>query len=322
MIAPFINAIYSIFTYGLVRGTGLYIEPPVPPAVNIELSTHCNLSCPECVTGSGTLTRRKGFMDPALADKLASEISGNVLSAYLYFQGEPMMHPRFFEIVSLYRNMNPGISTNGHFLDDRNCEKLIGSGLKKIIISYDGVTPETYSKYRRGGDQATVKEGIERLAAKVKLLRSPLVVELQFLLGRHNEHEVNEAARFARSIGARFRVKSMQVLDPGRAENWMPVKDNRGRYEIQGGEVRAAHTPEKGCLRMWATAVVTIEGDVVPCCFDKNASHAMGNIKDHTFRDIWHGEKYRAFRKSVLKRRSSVVICKECPQGTRLRFRS
>src|SRR5665648_99002 len=96
MIAPYINAIYSIFGYVVARVSGLPVIPPLPPAVSIELSTHCNLSCPECVTGSGALTRRKGFMDPSLAVKLASELSGNALSAYLYFQGEPMMHPQFF----------------------------------------------------------------------------------------------------------------------------------------------------------------------------------------------------------------------------------
>src|SRR5512133_723349 len=136
MTAPYINAIYSILTYGLARTTGIYAGPPLPPAISVELSTICNLHCPECVTGTDTLTRRKGFMDPALAAKLASDISGSALSAWLYWQGEPMMHPQFFEIVSLYRGMNPVISTNGHFLDSANCHRLATSGLKKIIISY------------------------------------------------------------------------------------------------------------------------------------------------------------------------------------------
>jgi MoaA/NifB/PqqE/SkfB family radical SAM enzyme len=163
MTAPYTNAIYSILTYGLSRTAAGYTRPPLPPAVSIELSTCCNLSCPECVTGSGTLTRRRGFMDPALAAKLASDISGSSLSAWLYWQGEPMMHPQFFDMVRLFRGMNPVISTNGHFLDSANCHMLATSGLKRIIVSYDGVTPETYSIYRRGGDHTEVKQGIVRL---------------------------------------------------------------------------------------------------------------------------------------------------------------
>jgi radical SAM protein with 4Fe4S-binding SPASM domain len=261
-------------------------------------------------------------MDPALAAKLASDISGSALSAWLYWQGEPMMHPQFFDIVSLFRGINPVISTNGHFLDSSSCQRLAMSGLKKIIISYDGETQETYSIYRRGGDHAGVKEGIVRLTDTLRKLRSPLMVELQLLVGRHNGHEVAAAARFARSVNARFSVKSMQVLDPERVENWIPARSDRARYKIQTGLVKGVRAPERGCLRMWSTAVVTIDGDVVPCCFDKNAAHVMGNIKSQTFSEIWHGYSYRAFRKQVLLRRSSVDICRDCPQGTRLRFRS
>jgi len=321
MIAPYINAIYSIFVYGLVRATGRFLIPPLPPAVSIELSTHCNLSCPECVTGSGTLTRRKGFMDPSLALKLASELSGNVLSAYLYFQGEPMMHPRFFGIARMFRKMNPVISSNGHFLDSKNCNMLARSGLKKIIISYDGVNPDTYNIYRVGGDHARVKEGIERLTGEIERFRSPLVLELQFLEGRHNFKEISEAKRFAESVNARFRIKSMQVLDPDRAERWVPDESRRARYIRKEGRISPVRTRERGCLRMWTTAVVTIDGDVLPCCYDKNGVHMMGNIKEHTFRDIWNSEEYTAFRKAVLKKRSSVDICRECPQGMPLRFR-
>jgi len=322
MTAPYINAIYSILTYGLARTTGLNARPPMPPAVSIELSTCCNLSCPECVTGSDMLTRRKGFMDPALADKLASDISGSALSAWLYWQGEPMMHPQFFEILSLFRGMKPVIATNGHFLDSTNCHRLAASGLKKIIISYDGETPETYSIYRQGGDHTVVKQGIMRLAEILKEHTSPPEMELQFLVGRHNEHEVAGAAIFARSVNARFSVKSMEVLEPERVENWIPVRSDRSRYSVNAGRVRGVRAPDRGCLRMWTTSVITVDGDVVPCCFDKNAAHIMGNIKDRTFSEIWHSDSYTAFRKQVLSRRSSVDICRNCPQGTRLRFRS
>lgn len=322
MTAPFTNAIYSILTYGLARTAGIDAWPPLPSAVSIELSTCCNLSCPECVTGSGKLTRTKGFMDPVLAAKLASEISGSALSAWLYWQGEPMMHPQFFDILSLFRGMNPVISTNGHFLDSGNCHRLATSGLKKIIVSYDGVTPQTYSIYRRGGNHAKVEQGIVRLSETFKKYSSPPVVELQFLVGRHNELELAGAARFARLVNARFSIKTMQVLDPERVENWIPARSHRARYTIKAGRVIGVRAPERGCLRMWTTAVVTVDGDVVPCCFDKNAAHVMGNIKDQTFNDIWHGDIYRSFRRQVLSQRSSVDICRGCPQGIRLRFRN
>ena len=321
MHAPYLNAIYSVFSYGMKRYAGISLRPPLPPAINVELSSRCNLSCPECVTGAGLLRRKNDFIDYSLAGKIATELSGRTLSAWLYFQGEPMLHPRFFDIVMLFHKMRPVISTNGHFLDEENCRMLADSALEKIIIPYDGATPGIYNVYRKGGDLVQVSDGIRRLARVIKSRGSKVKIELQFLLHRYNEHEVQEAAAFARSVNAVFRIKSMQVLDDDRAGHWMPSDARRSRYVRYEETWKPVSSPSRGCFRMWTTAVVTVDGDVVPCCYDKYAGHAMGNINGMTFSEIWSGEKFRSFRESVIKSRSSVDICANCPQGKRMLFR-
>jgi radical SAM protein with 4Fe4S-binding SPASM domain len=303
------------------RHGSISLQPPLPPAINVELSSRCNLSCPECVTGAGLLRRRNDFIDYSLAGKIATELSGRTLSAWLYFQGEPMLHPRFFDIVMLFRKMSPVISTNGHFLDEENCRMLADSALKKIIIPYDGATTATYNIYRIGGDHSLVTDGVRRLAQVIKTRGSKAKIELQFLLHRYNEHEVQEAAAYARSVNAIFRIKSMQVIDAEKAGDWMPGDGKRSRYLESGGQWRPVRSPSRGCFRMWTTAIVTVDGDVVPCCFDKHAGHAMGSINDMTFSEIWSGEKFRSFRESVMKSRASVDICAQCPQGKRIFFR-
>lgn len=320
MSAPYLNAIYSVLSYGMKRYAGFSLQPPLPPAINVELSSRCNLSCPECVTGAGLLRRMNDFMDYSLADKIAAELSGRTLSAWLYFQGEPMLHPRFFDIVMLFRKMRPVISTNGHFLDEENCRMLSGSALWKIIIPYDGATPATYNIYRIGGDHSRVTDGIRCLARVIKSGGSKVKIELQFLLHRYNEHEVHEAAAFARSVNAVFRIKSMQVLDDDRAGYWMPTDARRSRYVKYEETWKPVRSPSRGCFRMWTTAVVTVDGDVVPCCYDKYAGHAMGNLNDQVFGDIWNGEKYKAFRETVIRRRAFTDICSGCPQGRRILF--
>ncbi len=321
MRVPHLNASYSVFSYSVRRVSRISVSPPLPPAISVELSSRCNLSCPECATGAGLLERRNDFISYNLAGKIATELRGHTLSAWLYFQGEPMMHPRFFDIVELFREMNPVISTNGHFLDEESCARLAASPLKKIIISYDGVTPGVYNIYRRGGDHVIVTEGIRKLAATVRKKGSSPVIEIQFLLHRGNEHEVLATKAFAASLGAGFKIKSMQVLDIKRAGEWMPSTRQRSRYVLSEGEWKSTGTPVKGCMRMWTTAVITSDGDAVPCCFDKNASHVMGNLNSQSFREIWQGERYCKFRKAVMKNRREIDICRDCPEGMRIFFR-
>lgn len=322
MAGSYINTLHSFFSYGVSRYTGIPLRPPLPPAISVELTNICNLSCPECATGAGLLNRRKGMIDINLAGKIAEELSGTVLSSYLYFQGEPMLHPQFFEIVRLFRKMNPVISTNGHFLNAENCTRLASSGLKKIIISFDGISADTYIKYRQGGDHDKVKEGILELVKAVRKSRSEPTVEIQFLIGKHNEQDLGAVMRFAKSMGTSFKIKSMQVLDNSRANEWITKDLRRSRFRIDDGKIIPMHTPRSGCFRMWSAAVITIDGDVVPCCYDKNAEFSMGNMNSHTFTEIWNGTEYNSFRTIVMHSREEIAICKACPQGRRLTFRT
>ena len=355
MMFQYLNASYSVLSYAARRYAAIPAAPPLPPAISVELSSRCNLSCPECVTGAGLIRRKHSFLSNDLASSVAARLRGRSLSAWLSFQGEPMLHPEFFTILALFRGLNPVISTNGHYLDAENCLRLACSPLKKIIISYDGATAETYGIYRRGGDHALVAEGIRQLSETVRERRSKLKIVLQFLVHRGNEHDITAAAAFARSVGAGFRIKTMQVLDPARAGAWMPSDRRLARYACgeegsvrpagngsaqsacgEEGSVRPAGndsaqsvsgdeatmkpggSPARGCMRMWTSSVITTDGDVVPCCYDKNGLHVMGNLENQTFPEIWRGEKYRSFRDKVMMSRSLLNICNGCPEGRRL----
>lgn len=322
MPVPYLNASYSVFSYAVKRMTGISVNAPLPPAISVELSSRCNLACPECVTGTGLLQRKNEFISYSLAEKIATELRGHTVSAWLSFQGEPMMHPRFFEIVELFGGMNPVISTNGHFLGEEACLRLASSRLRRIIISYDGVTPGTYNIYRRGGDHALVTEGVRRLAGAIRDNGSSLKTELQFLLHGGNEHEVHAAAELASSLGVGFRLKTINVLDNERAGEWMPSASRRSRYIKSEGEWITAASPSRGCMRMWTTAVITADGDVVPCCYDKNSRYAMGNLNSQSFSDIWHSKHYSSFRDAVMRSRGLTDICRNCPEGRRIFFRS
>lgn len=312
------NAIYSISCYGLSYFLNRYIGKPYPCAVSVELTNNCNLHCPECATGSGIITRPRGLMDLTLAEKIAEELKHSLLSANLYFQGEPMLHPCFFELVDLFRGLNSTISTNGHFLDGERCKMLALSGLGKIIVSLDGITQPVYSTYRMGGNLELVIEGVRNLSEALKRVSNSPDLELLFLYGKHNAHELEDVKSFARSLGVSFKVKSMEVLNPGDAEQWIPESGEKTRYEIKGGTYDLKKRPVRGCFRVWTTPVITWDGNMLPCCFDKDAVNSFGNISEQPFESIWNGAKRKEFIAELIRTRAFCSICSKCPQGLKL----
>ncbi len=293
----------------------------LPPAIGVELTNNCNLACPGCSTGSGLLSREKGFMDEGLFEKVMDEISSYLLTISLYFQGEPMLHPRFFSFLNRCRGIYSIVATNGHYIDDENAERLLSSGLRKLIISIDGADQETYSTYRINGRLEKVISGLEKLRTARLRQHSGLKVVIQFLVNRHNEHQIGEMKRIAGEYNATLKLKSMQLtgtLDP---EEWIPADGQFSRYENRDGKYIIRNRLPDYCARLWFNPVITWDGKVIPCCFDKDAGHAMGDLKEDSFRDIWDGPRYRIFRKSILSGRAAIDICRNCTSGISGRVR-
>ncbi|TNE58704.1 MAG: hypothetical protein EP344_09770 [Bacteroidetes bacterium] len=72
------------------------------------------------------------------------------------------------------------------------------------------------------------------------------------------------------------------------------------------------------CWKLWHSGVVTWDDQVVPCRFDKDARHRLGNLKTAGFRDIWRGAAYQAFRQQILNGRDQIEICTNCSEGCRV----
>ena len=69
---------------------------------------------------------------------------------------------------------------------------------------------------------------------------------------------------------------------------------------------------------MYKRQVITWDGGVVPCCFDKDASHQMGNLLKEDFDTIWNNKKYNNFRSQLINNRSDIDICKNCTEGAKV----
>jgi radical SAM protein with 4Fe4S-binding SPASM domain len=240
-----------------------------------------------------------------------------------YFQGEPYINPAFLDMVA-YANAK-GIytitSTNGHFLSNENAKKTIESGLDRLIISVDGTTQEVYENYRKGGKLEVVLQGARNIVKwKKKLGSSTPHVIFQFLVVRPNEHQIDEIYHIAEEIGIdEVKLKTAQVYDYELGNPLIPTIEKYARYTQQvDGTYRVKNELLNHCWKLWHSCVITWNGMVVPCCFDKDASYRLGNLKKSNMRNIWYSNNYKRFRAKILKGRDQIDICTNCTEGCKV----
>ena len=217
--------------------------------------------------------------------------------------------------------MYTATSTNAHFIDKAKALEIIDSGLDRLIISVDGITQATYEQYRVNGSLSKVLEASAFLVEAKKERRSatPFLI-FQFLAVKPNEAEIPAVFTLAKEIGIdEVRIKTAQLYDFKNGNSLMPEQEEYARYAKQSdGTYKLKGRQGNHCWRMWSGSVLTWDGKVVPCCFDKDASHVLGNVTDQHFRGIWKSKEYQKFRYAVLVNRQEIDICKNCSEGTKV----
>lgn len=318
------NLLILQFTYLLSKVLGKNVHSGMPMSLSYEPTTTCNLECPECPTGLRQLKRPKGMASLEHFQTTIDELSAYLFNLTFYFQGEPFLAPNLFAMVSYAqkRNIFTMTSTNGHYLTPKNVDAIIEAGLHRLIISMDGATQTTYVQYRKNGNIMTVLEGIKCLEQAKKERKSvyPEVL-LQFLVFRTNEHELEAMKSLAKELGVKLQIKSAQINNLKESAHLIPIKyPEHARYrKNKNGEYEIKSNWSNECWRMWSSAVITWNGKVIPCCFDKDATHTMGDNQTQSFVEIWKGNDYREFRKKIQLGRSKLDICRNCTEGLRLK---
>ena len=317
------NAARVLGSYYASRLSGRPHHRGMPISLSIEPTTACNLRCPECPSGLRSFTRPTGKLSDALFEKIIDEMQDTLAYLLFYFQGEPFLHPQLLDWVryAARRGIYTATSTNAHFLTDDVARRTVESGLDRLVISIDGTTQETYQAYRVGGKLEKVLAGTQNIVRWKKALRSrsPHVV-FQFLVVRPNEHQVAEVQALVKRLGVdAVGLKTAQIYDYEQGSDLMPTLPQYSRYRQTSDGTYAIKNPLLNhCWKMWHSAVITWDGRVVPCCFDKDAHHALGNVRERSFAEIWHSAPYQRFRQTLLRSRSEIDICQNCTEGTKV----
>lgn len=311
-----LNAAQLLLSYYFSKITKQTRMWGVPYAFAFEPTTSCNLRCPQCPSGLRSFTRNTGTGDLALFKNLIDQQKDTLIWLTLYFQGEPYLNPDFLKMVAYAKSKKIFVSTstNAHYLSPQISSSTIDSGLDRIIVSVDGASQATYEKYRVGGKIETVWTGLRNLTTAKKEQKSSIEIILQFIVFKHNEHELTLIKQIAHDLGVKLRLKTAQVYDEESSKELLPQNKKYRRYSTESLQTK---TPN-ACWRMWHSAVSTWDGNIVPCCFDKDATHTLGNIEKLSLKDIWKGNKYQSFREQIFKNRKSIDICKNCSEGSKV----
>ena len=294
----------------------------MPISYSIEPTNHCNLKCPECPSGLGVLTRPLGLLKLSEFKSLVDQIYETGFYVQLFFQGEPYINKDLPLMISYaqLKNIYISISTNGHLVNEKNIDYVLDNAPDKLIFSVDGLDEESYQKYRVGGTFEQADRGLrELIKRKVERgLKKPFV-EFQFIVMKHNEHQLEEVKKYCKDVAVdKLVFKTMQISSYENAIKFLPSNKKYRRYLLDNNSFRIKNKIKNHCFALWRTSVITWDGRVVPCCFDKDAENLIGIVNGRSFDDIWFSKKYVDFRKQILLNRKSISMCTNCTEGLKV----
>ena len=281
----------------------------IAPTTNI-----CNLSCPFCKTGNKTLAFPKKMMSVDDYQTILSKMPPSFRELHLYGWGEPLINPDFPQMVRLarQRGMETYIDTNLAIpLDDARIRDVIESGLDDMTVSCDGVTQETYQRYRVGGDIERVFANIRRFVALKKELGSATPrITWKFLIHRWSEPELPLAREKAKELGVVFNQGGFYI-PPEHFAEWKSEHHHPK-------SIREFRSPRAICTYLFQAVVIHSDGSVTPCCYMDSDHDIVGNLLESDFEAIWNGPLMRKTRKVFIPMlfsgpaKAPVATCTTC----------
>ena len=314
-----LKVVLSMYLSRLIRRPVVW---GLPPLLMVEPTNICNLKCPMCPAVVGKRVLAKGQIELEHYKKLLDEVGPYIFQVQLWNQGEPFISKTFLDQVRYAKSK--GImtitSTNGHFIrNDEEARAIVESGLDQLIISMDGTNQESYEKYRIGGNYRQVIDGLANISrAKQELNSKTPLLELQFIIFKHNQDEIDTLVELARRYKVnRLSIKMAMVYTPDQAETYLDEEQKEQLYAIEGDKVKRKQKVPNFCKRLWLNSTVNWDGTVVPCCFDVDSDFVFANVFENgrSFRETWKNQKYMNFRRAVLRNRTAIDMCSNCTEG-------
>ncbi len=296
-----------------------------PRLIAAEITNLCNLRCPMCKLGQKDLGRDVGLMDYEKYCRLVDEITPFVRNMSFPWYGEPFTRKDFGKFVryASEKGMVVRVLTNGTYLNKCEIDYLVECNVHSITVAIDGLEQKTYETYRVGGNLAEVTAGIKRLVGlrKERCSRYPELIKMNYIVMKHNEHELPHVQEFGKNIGVDLvKIKTAYVerteagerfLPTKAGERFIPTNPKYGHYD-EGFRLKSGQDKIPGCSDLWRTSVISWEGTMGLCCFDYDCEYKPGNVFQEGFFEVWFGNKMQEFRRRILTDKKNIRLCKRC----------
>jgi len=287
----------------------------------------CNLSCALCPTGQNDKNREKGLLEFDLFRKIMDECGPYLFELFLFNWGEPLLNTDIFEMVRYAKkfNIEVTISSNLKHFNEKICSELIKSGLDELIVTLEGASQDTVTRYQIGNNFEDIIANMNKLVAYRNEKKSEVpVISWRYHVSQYNEHEIDKAKELSGRIGIdrlslnkiRCDMGTELLLPKGdqfkNVEEWLPKNESYSRYDYTKKEKKKIKSNR--CDKLWIESTINWNGSVSPCCAVWPEKYDFGNVRNASFRTIWNSPKYQEARKIIRRGgdQSTDNICNIC----------
>lgn len=292
-----------------------------PVSITIEPANFCNLKCPACETGNGTLGRKPVMMPLDDYRRIMDKVAGGANHVMLYFMGETFLNPAAYDMIaeSRARGLYVMTCTNGEYVDP---ERLYRSGINQISWQLGGTTQAAHEQYRRNGH---LDKALETLRAYTRLIREggrkkgEHSIAMGLIVMKHNVHQIDEF----KALGAELGVDKVDIIAPcvrsaEQARELIPDDERfwiyeKKTFESSGKLVNIRETPVNTCPWLYFAITIQVDGTVVACCHDPLGRMPLGNMLTDSLESVWNGTKFRKLRHMVNRNQRDMKLCATCP---------
>lgn len=290
------------------------IPLPAPFVVYIDPGNLCNFKCSFCPTGDEQLLkdvgRPKAMMDWPLFTKVVDglkEFGERFKLISLYKDGEPLLNQRFPEMVKSIRDA--GIAdriwtkTNGALLNQDLNRRIVAAGLDMICISVEATDAEGYEKL------TGVRVDYQKLRDNVADFfqhRGECEVYIKIVDANLSEEQKEKFFIDFQDISTHISIEKLMGWSNSGVKDFT-LGTQPGTYD------GLPFTDKEVCAYPFYVMAVNADGSVSLCGNDWSHQTVVGNVREHSLKDIWHSKELYDFRMMMLDgMRHRNKACGDC----------